>query len=44
MFHPIHSAARVGFIDVMKEILAKDSTLVNIKDNKRLTPLHHAIA
>jgi hypothetical protein len=28
----------------MKEILGKDPILVNAKDNKKLTPLHHAIA
>lgn len=44
MFHPIHSASRVGFVDVIREIIKKQPTLINAKDYKRLTPLHHAIA
>lgn len=28
----------------MKNLLEKDPTLLNIRDEKKLTPLHHAVA
>jgi hypothetical protein len=42
LFHPMHSAARVGAIEVMKMILKTEPTVINELDEKKLTPLHHA--
>ena len=40
----MHSAARVGAIETMRKMLEKQPTLLNVRDHKKLTPLHHAVA
>jgi ankyrin repeat protein len=38
----MHSAARVGSIEVMRTIFRHEPTVLNERDEKKLTPLHHA--
>jgi len=44
MFHPIHSAARVGACEIMRQLLKREPTLINYRDYRKMTPLHHAVA
>jgi cytohesin len=39
----IHEAAKAGDVARLKALLAKDAALINLRDEKLMTPLHYAI-
>ena len=40
----VHRAAAAGDVELLKSLLGADDTLLESRDDNRMTPLHHAIA